>query len=561
MKRFFALLLSLLMVCSLFAACGGNEEEETPDTNENQQDTQTPENEEPADDGEVKLAEDQTLKVLHSEPNILDVARFLGTADRYVFYNTLEPLVKLENGVIVEAGAETYDISADGLTYTFKLRENYWSDGKKVTSEDYATALRRQADPANAFAFASSYYSIENFEAASKGEVDVSEIGVETPDESTLILHLGVCEPALLSSTQFFPDRADLADTHGDSYGTEADKVPSCGPFILTYWVHNSSLTLKKNEKFWDAENVILETIECSIIPDSNAQYASFENGSIDYMTVSDLDYRAKFEARDDMVSEQYVAGRTSMIIFNCQDPITSNMKIRQALSIAIDRELIVEVIANGNGNPAYGMVPTVCSVGPYIFRDEVEEPLLELMDQDPKALLIEGMEELGLGNDPSKLTLTLSWGNTTATGRTYAELYQQMWQEALGCVFELEFFDSASAMSNYANGDYQIASVSWGCNPEPQFQLSRWSTKTGGQSHWINEEYCNLVSKAASTVDDKARLDTFAEAEKMIIQEAAIAPTYYNLVTRFAYDHVGGLMGTNSLDNVGYKNMFIIAK
>ena len=193
MKRFFALLLSLLMVCSLFAACGGNEEEETPDTNENQQDAQTPENEEPADDGEVKLADDQTLKVLHSEPNILDVARFLGTADRYVFYNTLEPLVKLENGVIVEAGAETYDISADGLTYTFKLRENYWNDGKKVTSEDYATALRRQADPANAFAFASSYYSIQNFEAASKGEVDVSEIGVETPDESTLILHLGVC--------------------------------------------------------------------------------------------------------------------------------------------------------------------------------------------------------------------------------------------------------------------------------------------------------------------------------------------------------------------------------
>ena len=249
------------------------------------------------------------------------------------------------------------------------------------------------------------------------------------------------------------------------------------------------------------------------------------------------------------------------MIIFNCQDPITSNMKIRQALSIAIDRELIVEVIANGNGNPAYGMVPTVCSVGSYIYRDEVEEPLLELMDQDPKALLIEGMEELGLGNDPSKLTLTLSWGNTTATARTYAELYQQMWQEALGCVFELEFFDSASAMSNYAKGDYQIASVSWGCNPEPQFQLSRWSTKTGGQSHWINEEYCKLVSTAASTVDDKARLDTFAEAEKMIIQEAAIAPTYYNLVTRFAYDHVGGLLGTNSLDNVGYKNMYIIAK
>lgn len=565
MKRFFALLLSLAMVCGMLAACGGNGDNSAGNNNSQQPagnsstDTTTP----PADSDEIKLADEQVLNVVHSEPNILDVARFIGLPDRSIFYNTLEPLVIIENGVVTEAGAESYEISEDGLTYTFHLRENYWSDGKVVTAEDYATALKRQADPQNAFSFASSYYSIENFEAISKGEMDISELGVEVVDEKTLVLHLSVVDPTLLSSAQFYPDRADLVEEYGDSYGTEASKTLSCGPFVLTEWVHNSSLTLVKNEKFWDAENVALETINCLIIDDANAQYASLENGSLDYLSVSDLDYKAKFEARDDMIKYEYESGRIMMLVFNCKDDVFSNTKIRQAFSIAVNRDTVVDVVANGSGTPAYGFISSVCSVGSYHFREEVVEPLLEIIENnpDPKALLIAGMEEAGLGSDPSTLTVTLNYAGTTALSRTYAELYQQMWNEALGVNIELAFNDSATHMSLLNSGDFQIASAGWGATLEPQFQLSRWSTAKGGQSQWINEEYVNLVSTGSATVDDKDRLDAYAAAEKLIIQEAAFVPLYYGRNCKFMYDYVGGLAGENALDEVGYRNAYIIAK
>ena len=218
---------------------------------------------------------------------MLDVARFLGIVDRNLFANLKEPLTRIKDGEVTGAGAESWEISDDGLTYTFHLRENHWSDGQKVTAQDYVTALQRQCDPANAFAFTSDYADIKNFDAIAKGEADASSLGATAPDENTLVIELERVNVSLLSSTEFFPDRADIAQQHGDTLGTEAEKTPCCGPFLLKAWTHNSSLELAKNENYWDAENVSLEKVTYHIIPDENAQLASLENGSLDYLGVS----------------------------------------------------------------------------------------------------------------------------------------------------------------------------------------------------------------------------------------------------------------------------------
>ncbi|MEA4919853.1 MAG: peptide ABC transporter substrate-binding protein [Clostridiaceae bacterium] len=550
MKKTIALLLSLIMICGMFAACGQKDSTEDNSKTDGQQ-SQTGD--------AVKPDEVQTISILHTaEPSILDVARFLGLADRSTFYNILEPLVRIENGVPAAAGAEKWDISSDGLTYTFHLRENYWSDGKAVTSEDYATALKRQATPANAFPFASDYYSIKNFEAVFNGQKDVSELGVTTPDEKTLVIELSTLNVSLLASTDFFPDRADIAEANGDAYGTEADKLLCCGPFVLKTWTHNSAMKLEKNEKYWDSKNVKLQNVTLNIIPDANAQLASFENGSLDYLNVSDNDYVKKFQGRDDMSEILVAAGRTVMVVFNCTDSVFQNQKIRLAFSLSLDRDSLADVITGGTATPAYSLVPKECSVGTLNFREKVEEPLTALKKQhsDVKALLVEGMEEAGLGNDPSKLTVKFSWGATTAVARTYAELYQQIWQQALGCKVELEFNDSPTHMSNVNQGNYQMAATSWGANVEPQFQLSRWATKVGGQSHWINEEYRTLVSKASQTADEKERLDLYAKAEKLLIEDAAIAPVYFTANRRFYYNYVQGL-DANTFDTTGLKDIY----
>ena len=247
------------------------------------------------------------------------------------------------------------------------------------------------------------------------------------------------------------------------------------------------------------------------------------------------------------------------MLVFNCEDEVFSHIKIRQAFSLALDRELLVEIMASGLGEPAFGLVPTVCYVGDVNYRKFTPEPLLALVEAnpDPQALLIEGMEEAGIGSDPAALTVTLSYGGTSAAARTNAELFQQMWQTALGVTVEIDFNESATHLSNVREGNYQIASVAWGSTYEPQFQLSRWATPTGGQSRWVNEDYVTLVSEGAANTDDAGRLAAYQEAEALLIGEAAIAPTYYNESRTFAYRYVRGIP-ENPFDTTGMKTLSI---
>lgn len=233
MKRTLSLLLALTMLLGLLAGCNMSNPEpmEGDGSNPPEQTDHAPKDNPDPQPASGEKDADQYLNVLLSaEPSVLDVARFLGIIDRNLFSNIKEPLTRIKDGEVIGAGAESWEISDDGLTYTFHLRENYWSDGQKVTAQDYITALQRQCDPANAFAFTSDYADIKNFDAIAKGEADPASLGVSAPDESTLVIELDRVNVSLLSSTTFFPDRADIAQQHGDTLGTEADKTPCCGP-------------------------------------------------------------------------------------------------------------------------------------------------------------------------------------------------------------------------------------------------------------------------------------------------------------------------------------------
>lgn len=571
MKKFLSKLAAAVLALTLTAgltACGSGNESNASSEDSVAESTLTggeaDASESPEETGETEAPDaevpdaDSYLNVLGSEPNVVDVVRFTGIADRTVFYNVLEPLIRIENGELVGAGAETWEVDDDGLTYTFHLRENHWSDGVEVTSGDYAEALFRQADPDNAYAFASDIYCIENFEAAFLGEADPSDIGVETPDDKTLILHLSEASPALLSTFEFYPERADYVEQYGEQLGTEAETVISCGPFTLDTWVHNSELTFSKNEAYWDAENIHLTGFAFEVITDSAAQFNSFQAGEIDYLSVTNQDYINVLDAAEDLVRTDIDGARTFMFVMNGKDSVFQNEKIRLAFSLAIAREDVVNDLYNGLGTPAYGLVPAACGVASYHYRDEVEEPLLALASEDPAALLTEGLSELGLSTDPADLTVTLSFGATTATMKTYGEYYQQMWQNALGVVIELEFNDSTTQLANTRSGDYQIALTSWGANLEPQFQLTRFVG--GGQTQVANEQFDAITNQAIATINDEERLALYGEAEEILINTAMIAPLYYSGSVRYAYDYVRGLT-ENSFDTVGMKNVYTVGK
>lgn len=499
---------------------------------------------------------------LTSEPSTLDVARFLGVVDRNVMYNFLEPLTRIENGKVVGAGAEKWEISDDGLEYTIHLRENYWSDGKKVTAADYAYAIQRQATPANAFSFASDLFSIKNMEDIYNGTKDISELGVEVVDDSTLKLHLSTADPTLFSNVDFFPCREDMVEKYGDAYGSEAESLVSCGPFILKDWVHNSSLDFVKNDKYWDAGSVKLQKFTFSIIGEVSATMAALENGSLDYAALSSKEYITKFSSLSDMRIVSQSAARTWMLVLNCQDKVFSNQKIRMAFSLALDRSQLTDLISSGTSVVASGLIPPDSFVGTLNFREKAGDIMSSLYTQysDPKALLVEGMQELGLGSDPSSLTVSFAWGATTATARTNAELFQQMWQTALGVNVDLQFNDSATHLSNVNSGKYQMATVSWGANLEPQFQIGRWATKVGGQSRWVNSDYVSLYNAAISETDENERLEKYMEAEKLLIDDAAIFPIYF-VNNKYGYHSYVQGVSDNAFDTTGMKYLYTFGR
>lgn len=543
MKKTFALLLAAALSLSLLTACSGR--------------TETPA--EGPSDGGAQAADTQTEgqyinTFITSDPSTLDCARFLSLIDRVILHSITEPLTRIQGGIVTAAGAESWDVSDDGLVYTFHLRENYWEDGQPVTAADYAYALQRQADPANAWSFASDFFSIVNFEAVYNGEADVSALGIDAQDDATLVITLSAPNPAFLSTVDIFPCRQSDVEANGDAYGSEAGTVLSCGPFKLDSWVHNSKLEFSKNDLYWDKGSVALDRFTDLVIEDEGARMASLENGSIDYANVSMMEYAARFDADSDMYKIEMTTDRTAMLVFNCQDSVFSNEKIRQAFSLALDRDLIIQITNGGLGTPAYGLVPTVCYVGDTNYRQATPEPLKALTRSvyDTRALLVEGMREAGLGSDPAALDVSFTYSDTSATGRTYAELYQQIWRDTLGVEVEIDF--NESGLASIRAGEYQIGSVGWGSTYEPLFQLSRWST--GGQSFWINEEYAALVAEGSASMDDAVRLEKYQQAEEMLVTAAAIAPTYYNATRTYAYNYVGGIP-TNPFDTTGMKTYF----
>lgn len=491
------------------------------------------------------------------EPTSMDILKYSGVVDLKLIWNLQEPLVRIENGQVVAAGAEKWDVSEDGLTYTFTLRDSKWSDGVKVTSTDYLNLLKRQATPENMFAYASDFYGIKNFEAVNLGEIPVEQLGVSTPDENTLVIELEYPNNTFLSSIEIYPEREDIVSQYAEDYGYSPETMVYSGPFKMTKWEHNSSIVLEKNETYWDSENVNLDQVNLQIITDGATKLTSFQAGTIDYVSCSDENYIKMFRESDEMYEEHAQSARTYMFLFNCKDSLIQNEKIRQALALSINRDEICSVLDNGLTTPAYGLIPPSTAVGKYDYRTEVTEPLLELSQNtaDPRALFDDGLKELGITENRDSITITLSCPNDS-TSQENAEYYKAMWEENLGINIDINMQEFATYRSLIWSDEYQIATTAWGGSIEPYFLLSRWMPDN--QSQWDNNEYAEIVENGSKEIDDQKRLNLYASAEKILISDnAAIAPIKYDGYSVFYYNYVQG-NDNNPFSNVGFKSMYI---
>lgn len=497
-----------------------------------------------------------------NEPATLDrVAPTIDESGKYILFDTSEPLVRIVDGKTTESGCESWEYDEENMTYTFHLKENHWEDGVKVTADDYLYSFQRMVDPNTAYGYASDLYCIENAEAINAGEMEVSELGVTAPDEDTLVVQLNEVTPAFLEVVPMYPQRQDFVEQCGDAYGTDADKFLSCGPFKISAWEHNSYIDMVPNEQYWDAENVKLDQVHVVLSNDANTLYSAMLNGTLDYMETTSPEYIEAFEGMDDMVLQDRVSPALGFIVFNCEDEVMSNVKVRQAFSLAINRELFTEMIYHGLSYPAYGLLSAANGIDGVSFRDKVEEPLKAFSEEvtDPKELLIEGLTELGMDPDPANLTVTLSNGSTSASSQNSMAVFQQCFQETLGVTMVPDSTEWASFWNDCKGGDFQMAYLAWSGEVDVSFLFNLFLTDSAQMPcFYYSDAFDEIVEKANKSTDAEERFQLYGEAEKMIIvDQCQLAPVYYEVNTAVLRSRVKN-WDYNVFSTAGHKGVYI---
>ncbi len=505
--------------------------------------------------------------LLSAEPKTLDASKATDLYSSQILSNVMvtltKPVYESESAtaeVAKEDGAEKIDVSEDGLVWTFHLRQNIkWSDGQPVKAQDYVYSIQRTLDPNTASQYAYLLYPVkgaqEMFEAKLPLEEAKQNLGVVAKDDNTLEITLKApC--AYYKQTTYFkvyaPMRQDFIEKCGETYGADADKLLYCGPYSIAEWKHKDTVTLQKNPEYWDAASYPLEKINFRIIEDTDTSYSELEAGGIAQMNyIRSPEWDAKFKERTDMTNLKAEEPSNTYLLFNEDaryNSVMKNLKLRQAVSAALNREEACQELYGGiAASPAYDWVGTVFNLEPNLNYRQIagESPIKKLQAQvtDPKATLIEGMKELGLGEDPSALELKYY---QSSASKAFAEYFQAQLQEALGCKITLDLSEWAQYQEKVNRYEHDIAAQSWSADyndPMTMFDMFLANTEQSGTG-MANAKFDELVQKAGSlpAEQNEERIKLFAEAENiLLVDECAVAPWAHRTKNAYYYNYLKG--------------------
>ncbi|GAB4254154.1 MAG: oligopeptide ABC transporter substrate-binding protein OppA [Thermoleophilia bacterium] len=527
------LVLALVVAFGLLAVGCGEDETEGEAETTTEEGTDTTEGEEPA---EGELAEDQTLTVeIASEPPSLDPNLATDTTSSLIINNIFEGLVRLdENGDAQPGAAESWEVSEDGLTYTFHLREDdAWTNGDPVTSEDFKNSWLRILAPETAADYAYQLYFIEGAEEYNAGEGAAEDVAIETPDPETLVVTLKSVTPwflPLLSHQAYFPIPLATVEEFGDQW-TEPENIVTNGRFTLASWEHEASVTLQKWPEHWDADSVFLETVNLPMIEESTTAVAAWENGELDIvrdLPVADMDrLKAMPEYTSYPLLGIYYYG------FNVEHSPLDDVNVRKALALAIDRQTIVENVTKQGQIPATSFTPE----GMPGFETYVKNFLQPTADvEQAKALL----EEAGYADG---FDITIFY-NTSESHQAIATAIQSMWQE-IGVNASLQNMEWKQYLDFVQNDpETQVYRMGWVADFNDAYNFLDILRGGGGNNYtrWASDEYDELLDAALQAETDEERFEIYSQMEEIIsVEEMPVAPIYWYTNPDLVRDYVQG--------------------
>lgn len=537
MKKSLFFLLMMFMVAVLLGACTANESAgEDPDQSNDKQTGETEEGTN-ADGGEKVLYLNNGV-----EPSSLDPSIGFDEVSWDPLNNLMEGLTRLGEDHMAQPGvAEEWDVSEDGLTYTFYLREDAkWSNGDLVVAEDFVYAWKYMLDPETASPAAFLAYVIEGAEAYNSDEGSKDDVAITAIDEKTLEVVLTAPTGYfldLLTNPAFFPVNHQVAEEN-PNWHAEADSFVANGPFMLESWDHDNEMVFAKNNEYWDADVVKLDKVHFAMVNDTNTQYQMFEKGELDTASIPP-------ELSDELIDGENVfvgeSGGLEFYRFNVTEEPFQNKKIRQAFALAIDREEIAQYVVKNKVEPAYGFIsPGFTSPSGKDFRDENGD-LVSFDPEQAKQLLEEGMEEEGYDELPE---IVLSF-NTSDPNKAVAETLQDMLSEHLGVDVTLENQEWNVFAEAQQNLELQFSRSSFlnDYNDPVNFLESFITDSYMNRTGFSSEEYDDLIKKGQTELDEEKRWEYLYEAEKLLAEEMIAIPIrYYNTVVLEA-DGITGIL------------------
>lgn len=515
-KKMLALVLVAAMVATSLMACGGKKD--------NADSAKT--------DGK---AEKQLAVQIGPNPETIDPALNSSVDSGNMILTAFEGLLTYNEDEQLQAGcADLPEISEDGLTWTFKLKEGLkWSDGTDLTANDFVYSWRRVCDPNTAAPYAETVLGmVKGYDEAIEGNTEA--LGVTATDDQTLVVELA--KPCtyfsdLAAFATLSPVQEATIEANGDAWATTPETYVSNGPFHVTEWVPDSHITMSKNEYYWNADAIKLDSIKFVLMEDSNAAYSAYQSGEVLLIKDVPTEEIPSLEGNDDFYVDPIIG--TYYLSLNTQKDIFKDAKVRKALSLAIDRDYVANTIMQGTYSPAYNfMGPGWADADGSDFITNANGGKTYI-SEDYEANLAEAKKLLAEAGYPDGEGFPQFTYSTNEAGyhKPVAEYLQQAWAE-LGLDCQVEIVEWSSFTPMRRNGEYEAARNGWvGDYPDVSNQLELlYSTNGNNDGKFNNADFDAAIDLSRTTTDPAERSAALHKAEDILFEEAGCIPlAYYN--------------------------------
>jgi oligopeptide transport system substrate-binding protein len=464
------------------------------------------------------------------------------TTSGYATDQLFEGLVRTTAKGAAPGQAERWEISPDGLTYTFHLRANAkWSNGDPVTAEDFAYAWTRALDPKLGAEYAYQLYYIKNGEAFNTGKAKAEDLGIKVIDAKTLQVTLEAPTPYFLDLTAFTtlqPVPKKVVEANPD-WAHKAETLVTNGPFKLQSWEPKKQAVLVKNPDYWNAENVKIDRVVFEMIEDASTALQLFENGQLELMfnppaaEIPRLQQEQKLKLAP-LYNTYYYELNTTAKPFD-------DVKVRRALALAIDREAIVSNVTKLNQQPAYAFVPPGSAdekagtdfrtVGGDLFKADLAEA---------KRLLAEA----GYPDGKNFPAIELIY-DSNQNHKMLTEAVIEMWRKNLGITsIKATNMEQKVLFDRRSKGDFVLARSGWyGDYADPMTFMDMYVTGGGNNNaRYANPAYDALIKRAKATADQGVRMKAMHEAERLLVNDMPIIPLYYGVSPYLLSEKVKGI-------------------